>query len=206
MEDLTGKKFNRFKVIEFHHVDKYGAPMWMCLCDCGNKKVVRGSNLMSGHSKSCGCFQKDMVSKTMKKHGDSFTRLYGIWTDMRHRCRNKNIKSWESYGGKGIKVCKEWRKSYLSFKKWALENGYNDNLTIDRIDVEDDYKPSNCRWATKKQQSNNRSNNRIIKYQGKELTLKQWSELKGIAPKTLAGRLDRGWSVKMSLEKPVAKQ
>ena len=115
-----------------------------------------------------------------KTHGGTGTRLYRIWKNMKARCYRKSAREYGNYGGRGISICEEWKDDFLSFRKWALSNGYKESLTIDRIDVNKDYKPSNCRWITNKEQQNNRRDNRIYEYDGKSLTLSQWSELLGM--------------------------
>ena len=158
--------------------------MWKCICQCGNIKTVYGSNLRSGKSKSCGCLSKE-VAKTRDyknvnrpvKHGGAKTRLYYEWTHIKARCYNQNTSNYDDYGGRGIIMCDDWNNSFESFRDWAIANGYNDNLTIDRIDVDGNYEPSNCRWATQKEQSNNRRNNIIVEINGEKKALKQWCEI-----------------------------
>lgn len=135
-------------------------------------------------------------------HGDSHTRLYHIWKSMRERCRVKSHTSYERYGARGIEVCSEW-EDYQTFKKWALDNGYNETLTIDRIDVNGDYEPANCRWATYKEQANNTRKNRILTAFGKTMTMTQWSEITGIKVATIWARLHKGWSIEDALSKAV---
>lgn len=141
------------------------------------------------------------------KHGEasngSVSRLYNIWGRMKARCNNPNNDNYHNYGGRGISVCDEWN-DYIPFKKWALENGYNDNLTIERIDVNGNYCPENCKWATIKEQSNNKRDNVIFAYNGRNLTLTQWSEVTGIDKSTLWERLNIcKWSVEKALTVPV---
>ena len=131
-----------------------------------------------------------------EKHNYSGSRLYRIWTNMKSRCYNVNFPKYKVYGGKGIKVCNEWLNSFISFKKWALTNGYKDSLTLDRINIQGDYAPENCRWATMKQQENNRTNNHLITYKGVTKTMKQWSEELGIPYNCLQMRLNTyGYSI-----------
>lgn len=133
----------------------------------------------------------------------SHDRLYKIYQRMKSRCYNKNEESYKYYGGRGIKICKEWLESYANFKKWAIENNYREDLSIDRIDVNGNYEPNNCRWATNKEQQNNRRNNRYIEYNGKTMTLKEWSEYYNIKSYTLSNRLKRGLTFEQSIQEKV---
>lgn len=138
------------------------------------------------------------------RHGMRHTRIYNIWRSMRQRCFNSNCISFKNYGGKGVTVCKEWDESFKSFFEWAESSGYADGLTIDRIDVNGDYEPSNCRWITQKEQQNNRTNNRKIEFQGETHTLGEWASITGIRLSTIWARLDSGWSVEKALTtKPI---
>lgn len=144
----------------------------------------------------------------MKKHGlysdknGKKSRLYHIWEDMKNRCLNKNNKRFEQYGGKGVEIFKPWHE-YINFHEWAINNGYKKHLTIDRIDVEGNYEPNNCRWATQKEQANNRSTNVLIEFNGETLTRQQWSERLGFKKHVLKNRLKRGWSVERALTTPL---
>lgn len=164
--DLTNKKFGRLTVISRYGSTNNKMATWLCKCDCGNEKVVSTCHLNSGATTSCGCYQKERASLANKTHNNSKTRLYNEWQHMKKRCYWENYKYYHLYGGRGISVCNEWKDSFENFKKWALNNGYSDDLTLDRINNDKNYEPSNCRWATKYTQSNNRKFNHIVSYHG----------------------------------------
>ncbi len=195
--DLSGRRFGRLVVIEKLGPDKHGDIKWACKCDCGNETVVLGGNLRRNHTTSCGCVYKEVIST----HGGSNTRLYHIWTLMKRRCYSPTDNRYERYGGWGITVCKEWRDSFAHFRNWAMENGYQEKLTIDRKDGNGNYTPENCRWATPKEQQNNLSTNRLITYQGETLTIPQWAEKIGVHTGTLRTRLRRNWSIERALNR-----
>jgi hypothetical protein len=135
-----------------------------------------------------------------RTHGMRYTRIYNIWRSMRQRCSNSNCIRYSRYGGRGITVCDEWN-DFNCFYKWAIATGYKDDLTIDRINTDGNYEPSNCRWATYKEQANNIKTNRLITYDGETKTMTQWAEAIGIKPATLWARLNRGWSIEQALGK-----
>ena len=193
--DLIGQKFGRLTVVERVANNKRGNARWLCKCVCGNETIVVTSDLNSGHTRSCGCLHLETVKVNGKTHGLSNTHLFRIWCDMRKRCANPNAMHFHRYGGRGIKVCNEWQNFEL-FYKWAMANGYQENLTIDRIDNDGNYEPSNCRWATQKEQQNNRSTNKLITFEGETLNLTQWSKKTGISYRKLVDRLGKlNWSV-----------
>lgn len=158
--NLKGGRFGRLVCIKPHDKNNYGT-IWECSCDCGKKVFVNASNLISGNTKSCGCLQKDKAREYYLKHGDcphkKPTRLYRCWTDMKTRTNNTKTTFAKNYINRGIKLCKQWEK-YENFKSWAVKNGYQDGLTLDRINVNGNYCPENCRWATLKQQQRNKRN------------------------------------------------
>lgn len=200
-KDLTGRRFGKLTVIkrESDYVSPKGyvAVNWLCKCDCGNLTIIRGCNFKSGASQSCGC--EKTVHPNRLCHGYKGTRIYEIWKGMRSRCNNPNNKSYQWYGGRGIMVCNDWNE-FLKFKEWALNNGYDESLTIDRIDCNGDYEPSNCRWSDKIIQANNTRNNHLIEYNGETHTMAEWSQLTGIPYHRLKDRINKlGWDVKRAL-------
>lgn len=198
-KDLTGQRFGRWTVLyqAESRRDSRGYPlvMWHCLCDCGVEKDVLGETLRNGRSKSCGCLAKAISAKvasgTFKTHGQSKTRLYKIWAGIKKRCNNENSSNYKNYGGRGITVCDAWME-FEPFKEWAVKNGYADDLSIDRIDVNGNYEPTNCRWVTKVAQANNRTTSKLIEYNGEMHSLSDWSKIFGFNYKLAWKRLKNG--------------
>lgn len=191
--DLTGQRFGRLTVIKFAETKNHTL-YWKCKCDCGNIKIIAGNDLKSKKIKSCGCLRKEKASNLNKKHNLCNTRIYNIFLGAKSRCYNIKDKAYKNYGGRGIKICNEWLNDFMNFYNWAINSGYQDNLTLDRIDVNKNYEPNNCRWTTMKEQENNRTNNRRIKYKEKIYTLSQLSNILGLSSVTLKWRLDHNWN------------
>ena len=171
---------------------------WNCICECGNNSVVTGTHLRSGHTLSCGCLHKDNLTK----HGECGSKEYQIWSGMISRCYNQTNKNFSNYGGRGISVCDRWRESPTNF---ILDMGKcGDGMSIERNDVNGNYEPSNCRWATDIEQARNKRTNNVIEFNGLKMCLTEWAEKTGINPSTLFNRLTvRGWSIEKSLTHPV---
>ena len=198
-DNLEGMKFGRLTVLERDCDNGRKGTHWICKCDCGNYAIVTTGRLKRGQSKSCGCINREKHTK----HGMIKTRMYNIWMSMKQRCADANCKSYKDYGGRGIKVCDEWVNDFQAFYDWAMANGYRDNLSIDRIDVNGDYEPDNCRWVTRKTQNNNSRKNRYYSYNGETHTIAEWSEIMGIGYSALYARIERGWTIERALtQKP----
>lgn len=194
--DLTSKTYGRLVVLGLSPIKKGNNRSWVCQCECGNRTIVLRGDLTSGKTSSCGCYLSEQTSKRNSiyktTHGQSGDRLHGIWINMKQRCTNLNDDAYQNYGARGIEVCQEWEESYISFRDWAHSNGYQDDLSIDRIDNNGNYEPSNCHWSTPTQQNNNKRNNVLIEYQNKKQTIPEWSRITGINKSTLYSRHARG--------------
>lgn len=193
-----GQRFGRLTVLgAIESSARCKIPRWLCKCDCGKQLVVKENMLLKGSTKSCGCYAREMLAKgrKLRKKPNRNTRLYKTWMNIRQRCNNPKAENAKYYYSKGIAVCKEWDDDFDSFYSWAINNGYKDGLTIDRIDNERGYSPDNCRWITSKKQCNNRTNNVIIQFNNEKHTLSEWSEILGIKYMTLYSRIERGWDI-----------
>ena len=202
-ENLTGQKFGRLIVLE-RAIKKGKNAYWLCECNCPEhtKVIVSSSHLTKEHTRSCGCLKKEIVKIASRTHGMSHTRLNRIWRGMRKRCYNSKNKQYKNYGGRGITVCEEWQE-FQPFYDWAMANGYKDDLTIERIGTNGNYEPSNCKWATQKEQQNNRRNNHLVKYNGEEKTIAQLANEYGLNYQTLLRRLQKGWTIESALTAPL---
>ena len=182
--------------------------MYKCQCDCGNTHIAHKGLLLSGNIKSCGCLQHEeeyrkVNSERQKTHGMTNTLLYKCWNSMKNRCNNPKMENYSIYGGRGISYCKEW-EHFEPFMDWALKNGYKEELSIDRIDVNGNYEPNNCRWVTLKQQARNRRGTYFITYNGETHCLTEWAEILGFKRVTLQKRIkDYRWSIKKAFTTPI---
>lgn len=189
----VGEKINYLTLIE--KTEKRKGRQWgLFKCDCGNVKEIRIDNVTSKTTKACGCKKWQKGNKHHYIHGICYTRIYNIWEHIKKRCYNPKTRCYERYGGRGITMCDEWRKSPKAFYDWSMANGYADNLSIDRIDNNGNYEPSNCRWATDSEQSNNRRSCILITRNGKTQTMAQWCRELGIPYSRVQMRRSRGWS------------
>lgn len=201
LENLIGEKYGRLTVIEWMP-NNGRRTMWKCECECGRTTIVRAENLKSGNTLSCGCYGREQALKKLTKHGMSNTKLSGVLNAMKQRCFNPNNHEYNLYGGRGIKICDSWLKDSSSFYDWALSNGYENGLTIDRVNTNGDYCPENCRWVDFYAQANNTRKNIYINYNGETHTLKEWSRILNINYWTLYNRYVKlGWELEDVFDK-----
>lgn len=190
-DEYLNKKYGRLTIIEIiPRTEQYAFQMVKCRCDCGNIKTVKLTYLKNGDTKSCGCLIREMNWIDGRKH----ERLHSVWNGMISRCKYEKLPAYERYGGRGISVCEEW-KDYLNFKEWALNNGYKDDLTLDRRDNNGDYEPSNCRWVDLHTQANNTRRNVFLTYNDETHTIAEWSRITGISQNRLYYRYTHGFSI-----------
>lgn len=200
--DRAGERYGRLTVVSRWERLPSGHSKWLCICDCGNTKIVEDSNLKRSEKISCGCWRKELYKESGKYIGQSRTNIYKIWASMVKRCTKANATNYKYYGGRGIKVCDDWlddKNGFFLFKNWAYENGYQDGLSIERIDVNGDYTPDNCTWVTWTEQCKNKRSNHYLTLNGVTKTLTDWAKYTGINRGTITSRLKRGWSVEKAL-------
>lgn len=200
--NLAGKKYGRLTVVEQDGYDHNQQSLWKCKCDCGNEVTLLGHRVKSGNTKSCGCLKVDRAIEQSKLniiHGASHSRLYGIWKQIKQRCYNSEASGYEYYGGKGVRMCAEWKDDFSEFQKWSILNGYSDELSIDRIDGDGNYEPNNCRWATCLEQSRNLST--TLMYHG--VSVNDLAEQRGLNVNTVHSRIIRGMSIEDALSLPM---
>lgn len=199
---MIGKRFGKLTVIDkSKERAKNGTIKYLCKCDCGNTSIIRGDHLRSGETLSCGCLIKKYGTSKYVKQGQSTLnkRLYQIYDKMKQRCNNKNTTNYKDYGGRGITICDEWLNDFMVFYDWSMNNGYKDNLSIDRINVDGNYEPSNCRWVDMKTQNNNTRRNVYLTYKGKKQSISQWGKELGISLSNIYYRYHKGWTDKECL-------
>jgi len=196
-----GDKFNRLTVVEY-----VAKGRWLFVCECGTQKQIAGSAVKTGAIRSCGCLHMDRCRAGTNRlvHGDArfgaVCRLHSIWRGIINRCTPGNVMA-KGYAARGISVCDEWR-DYTAFRSWATSSGYGESLTIDRIDVNGNYSPQNCRWVDRKAQARNRRTSRILTVGGISMTVAEWAERKGVAPRLISTRLRRGWPEDRAVNDP----
>lgn len=201
--DVTGEKYHMLTAIRYVGTDDNHASYWLFRCNCGHEKIIALNSVRkkSGYVSSCGCLdrQAHQENPNHKTHGMCGTRIYRIWKAMKNRCNNPNSNDYERYGRRGIKVCPEWLDNFMNFYSWAVVNGYDDSLSIDRIDNDKGYCPENCRWTTVEKQNNNRSSSLSITYNGENHTASEWEKITGIKSSTIRKRISMGWDVEKAL-------
>jgi hypothetical protein len=197
----VGNVYGRLTVIK-EIGRRRGAVLFICHCECGNDCEVTGCDLRSGRVHSCGCYKSEFVTEGNITHGLRDHRLYSIYHNMITRCYNPNATHYKDYGGRGIKICNEWLNDFMKFYNWSINNGYSDELTIDRINVNGDYYPNNCRWATVKEQNVNKRNNKYININGEIKLIKDWCDIFYINIETVRNRVKRGWDVINAITTP----
>lgn len=200
VRNRVGERYGRLVALRLVGL-RYGA-VWECRCDCGTIKQVPGSKLTTGAVRSCGCLRREFV-RPNTTHGMSDSVEYRIWQGMLNRCRNRKMTNYHRYGGRGIEVCERWRNSFRAFMS-DMGPRPSDSHSIDRVNVNGNYEPENCRWATHVQQARNRSTARLLTHGGKTLCLEDWAKQLGTRSSVLCSRLERGWSVEEAVTvKPV---
>lgn len=201
-KDLKGKRYGRLVAISYAR--KNGETYWHCHCDCGKEKDVLSQHLQRGLIRSCGCLREDISSLKKTTHGMSKTRIYKEWKGIKDRCLNPKNKAYHNYGVRGIRVCQEWLDDFMNFYNWAMANGYSDNLTIERENVNGNYCPENCCWIPLKEQSKNTRKNVILEYHGEKRIMSEWAKYSGIKYQTFVRRIKAyGWSIEKAIETPV---
>lgn len=206
---MTGRKFGKLTALHPNGRNKHNHLLWKCRCECGNEKNILSFSLTGGGTKSCGCWQREsmQISPRNYKHGHSYhenrSHLYGVWAAMLSRTSATSPTSGKNYYDRGIRHCEEW-EDFMIFKDWAESNGYEEHLTIDRIDNDGDYEPDNCRWTTKQMQARNRRTNRWITVGDETKVLAEWCEIYNIAHNTVLNRInDLGWSEEDAVTTPL---
>ena len=193
-KDHAGERYGKLTAVRFSHIEGRKT-YWVFKCDCGKIATKSLCHVMSLDTKSCGCNTAAFIAEARTTHGGTGTRLYKIWTGIRERCYSLKSMNYQNYGGRGITVCYEWRDNFQAFLDWSMSTGYRDNLSIDRIDNSKGYAPDNCRWATMKEQANNRRNTVFIKYKGELRPLMSVSDFTGVKRSTLRYRIAQGRAV-----------
>ena len=198
---ISGQCFGRLTAITPVGHKKVAGMLWLCICECGSDCVVVATKLISGHTKSCGCFSGQTSGDRLRTHGMTETKEFMTWRAMIQRCEDSRGTGYRLYGGRGISVCTRWRNSFIAFYD-DMGDRPSPKHSIDRIDNDGNYTPSNCRWATRIQQGRNTRANHMITYEGRTHCLVKWSEIRGIHRNTLSTRLLRGWTVERALTTP----
>ena len=202
-KDLTGRRYGRLTVIK-RSSKKGKGTYWLCKCDCGNEKEILSQHLQRGLIRSCGCLRRDVLSSNSTNHGKSKTRIYKEWKGIKERCLNSKNNGFKNYGGRGITICKEWLDDFMNFYDWAMKNGYKNDLTIERKDVNGNYCPENCCWIPAHEQPKNTRNNVVLEYHGEKKIMADWARYAGIKYQTFVRRIKvSNWPIEKAIETPV---
>lgn len=202
-QDLSGQKFNHLTVIEHAGRNHIGKHIYLCKCDCGNTAILRGEDIKSGNTKSCGCVRRQMTIDKNFKHGFAHTPMYNVWAGMKERCSRKGNRSYKNYGERGITVSNDWL-DYKNFHRDMVAT-YRDGLTLERVDNEKGYSKENCIWANRETQGNNTRRNHFIEYNGETLTISKMARKHNAKPYIVQKRIYTGWSVEKALTTPITK-
>lgn len=208
--DISNNRYGKLVAIE-RSTNISGKTAWKCVCDCGNITYVSTSNLTCNRIRSCGCLKLEKLLERSTTHNQRHTYLYEVWKGIRQRCKNPKHPSYHNYGGRGIKVCDEWDKSFQAFYDWSYTNGYSTEnqkneklkLTIDRIDNNGNYEPCNCRWVDRKVQASNTRLAKLFTINGETKCLSEWCKLFGIKRNTIYRRIKNGWTIEKALTTPI---
>lgn len=203
LQDITGRRFNYWTVVSYSHRANH-LSWYLCKCECGAEKLVPSQNLKNGRSKSCGCFRKVYLSKLRRQYSIQVKSEVSVWNGMKSRCRNKRDRIYKHYGGRGIKVCDRWLNSFDAFIE-DMGRRPSKKHSIDRIDVNGDYEPSNCRWTTQKEQARNTRRNVLVTFNGETRCISDWAERTGIKYGTLKQRIRHGWPIEIALNPTLRK-
>jgi hypothetical protein len=198
---LSGGRFGKLVVLKKEDVASLQKRRWICECDCGKRTLVHTADLLGGSTSSCGCLKSELVRNRMTKHGMRDSKLYDAWHQMKQRCSKPTHRDWKHYGGRGISVCQRWQ----DFTLFLVDMGERPNgMTLERIDVDGNYEPSNCRWATQKEQTRNTRRSQFVTYRGITKTISAWAEDLGQNPATLRHRLQSPlWTTEEAFTLPV---
>ena len=201
--DLTDQEFGRLTVMKRAENNKRCQAMWLCECICGVEKIVWGADLRRGRTKSCGCQNIELFSARATTHGLAQHPLYHTWKSMKARCCDPSSLAYKNYGGRGVTICAEWLDNPEAFIDWAMTNGHEKGLEIDRINNDGNYTPENCHFVTRSENQRNTRRNHSLTFAGITQCLTAWAEELGINKNTLRGRINAGWSVEKALTTPV---
>lgn len=209
-QEYLGKRYGRLKIIGFEHAPRPNRKwMWVCECDCGTRKVLSPGDVKNGKVRSCGCLHNECAKERATKFKHSvyeYKRLYSIYNGIKKRCYNRNELRYKDYGARGIVMCDEWlnpRDGFDRFAEWALSNGYDDTLTIERIDVNGDYAPYNCKWITLVEQSRNKRCTKWVEYKGERIQLIVLCQRENVCYDTVHDRIyHRGWELERAIKTP----